>query len=361
MRCYRELPRPAYELGCRAQIVVRQNTADNISSTVSVLSRVLTKPMDLSIIIVSWLAPAHIGECVRSIFRNTRGITFEVLIIQESTLIDLQGVTQSFPSCVLLEGKSLEGIARANNLAASRAQGTSLLFLHPATMLIENSLRTLVNQLRALPNAGALGCQLINEDQTIQANSVQSFPTLLNQVLESEYLRERFPESKLWGMKALHVDWPRLTEVEAVSGACLIVSKSHFERVQGFSQQYSMFREDLDLCFKLRQSGAQVYHVPETRVVHRGGRLLAPTERTAVSMKMSTFHFMRLHRGFASAATYRTAMAVSSIARLAVMGPLMLLGRQVVRHGSQSWRKWVAILFWAIGLRNSAADASKSS
>jgi hypothetical protein len=68
-------------------------------------------------------------------------------------------------------------------------------------------------------------------------------------------------------------------------------------------------------------------------------------------MRESVYWFMRRNRGFGSAAAYRLSLMFTALVRLVVMGPMMILGRNVVRHGSDSWRKWFAILRWSIGIR----------
>ena len=309
--------------------------------------------MDVSIIIVNWNSQAYVRQCLLSIFRNSSGFSFEIIVVDGASFDGCgEMLAREFPSVVFVQSETNVGFARANNLGVRHATGQYLLFLNPDTELLENSVKILLARLKSIPDAGAVGCQLLNRNRTIQTSCVQSFPTVLNQMLDSEYLRERFPESDLWGMSVLHVNWPRHTEVEVVSGACILARRDCFERVGGFTESYFMYGEDLDLCFKLRRSGARVYYVPETRVVHFGGgsTTKAASDFSTVMTRESVFRFMRLNRGLGSALIYRVSMMVTALLRLAVMGPMMLLGNRVVRHGAGSWRKWFAILRWSLGL-----------
>jgi GT2 family glycosyltransferase len=153
-------------------------------------------------------------------------------------------------------------------------------------------------------------------------------------------------------MSVLHVSWPRRTQVEVISGACILARRDCFERVGGFTESYFMYGEDLDLCFKLCRSGAPAYHVPETRIVHHraGSMEKATSDFSTIMIRESVLRFMRFNRGLIPALIYRMSMLVTALVRLAVMGPMMLLGNRVVRHGAGSWRKWFTILCWSLGL-----------
>ena len=309
-------------------------------------------PPQVSIILVNWRSRAAVRQCVGSIWQQTRGIRFEVIVIDNGSG-DGCGtmLAAEFPSTLFIQNETNLGWARANNLAAGRASGSQLLFLHPDTVLIENSVEVLSRELSSLAKAGAVGCQLLNPDRTPQGGCVRSFPTLLNQVLDAEYLHERFPDSSLWGQRVLHVKWPRQAEVEVISGACLMISRSAFDEVGGFHELFFVCGAELDLCFKLRRRGRAVVYVPETSLIHFGGSKARdlPGGITNVMVRESVFRFLALHHGAVRAYVYRVAMAVTAILRLALIPPMMPLGKVVVRHGRGSWVKWVTILRWSVG------------
>ena len=308
--------------------------------------------MEVSIIIVNWNSKGYVRKCLTSVFKHIARIRFEVIVVDGASFDGCdQMLATEFPSVIFIQSATNIGFARANNLGARHATGRVLLFLNPDTELIEDSIQILLQRLDSLPRAGAVGCRLLNRDLTLQTSCVQSFPTVLNQMLDSEYLRERFPDSALWGIAPLHRNSSEPSEVEVISGACILMHRDCFERVGGFTESYFMYGEDLDLCFKLRRSGRSVFYVPETRVVHFGGASTtqAPSNFSNVMMRGSVFHFMRLNRGPLSALAYRVSMMSTALARLLLMGPMMLLGRRVVRHGTSSWRKWAAILRWSLG------------
>ena len=75
-----------------------------------------------------------------------------------------------------------------------------------------------------------MGCKLLNSDGTVQTSCIQSIPTILNQVLDSEVSRAKWPRSPLWGMAPLYNESENPEEVEAITGACIMLKRTVFER-----------------------------------------------------------------------------------------------------------------------------------
>lgn len=326
---------------------------DQVTATINGGHSVPSGSTEVSIIIVNWNSKEFVRQCLRSIFRHTRGNTFEVVVIDGASFDGCdQMVASEFPTAIFIQSPENVGFARANNLGAGHANGDCLLFLNPDTELIEDSIQILFDRMKSLPEAGLVGCRLLNEDRTLQTSCIQTFPTILNQVLDCDFLRFRFPRSRLWGTAAFLSRDGQPEKVEVISGACMFIKRRLFEQVGGFTEEYFMFGEDLDLCYKITRAGAQAYYVPETAVVHYGGRSTqtAGNQFSNVMMRESIHRFLRQNRGRVNATLYRLAMGVSSLVRLVFMLPLLLIsGNQIVRHGTGSAKKWFAILRWSLG------------
>jgi GT2 family glycosyltransferase len=184
---------------------------------------------------------------------------------------------------------------------------------------------------------------------------------VLNQFLDSDFLRGQFPRSSLWGTAAFLSDGCRPEVVEVVSGACVMVKRSVFEQVRGFTERYFMYGEDLDLCFKIRRAGCCVYYLPQTAIVHHGGGSTRQgvNRFSSVMMRESVYRFLRFNRGLPSAAAYRGAMAGSALLRVLLILPLLIVARnRVVKNGPGSLHKWLAILRWSIGMETWARNQS---
>jgi GT2 family glycosyltransferase len=306
---------------------------------------------DVSVIIVNWNSKDYVRRCLSSLSKHSQNIRLEVVVVDAGSFDGCdEMLAQKFPSTIFVQSPENIGFARANNLGVRHSRGRYLLLLNPDTELMENSIRILRDQFRSLPNAGVIGCRLLNSDQTLQKSCVQAFPTVLNQLLDAEFLRARFPNSRLWGITALNSPRRGPAEVEAISGACIFVSREVFDQVGGFSQNYFMYGEDLDLCFKINQAGYRVYHTGETNIIHhgRGSSRQDSQDRSDVIMRESVYRFLRLNRGIASAGGYRVAMACAALIRIALTVLLLAFERSLAR----SLRKWWSILRWSLGLQS---------
>jgi GT2 family glycosyltransferase len=215
----------------------------------------------------------------------------------------------------------------------------------------------LVQALRHLPDAGIVGARLLNGDRTLQTSCVQSFPTVVNQVMDCELLRRWFPRSSLWGMAALFDDSLEPVPVEAISGACLMIKREIFERLGGFDERYFMYSEDIDLGFKVHQAGYKCYYVPPATVIHYGGGSSqnARSAFSSVMIRESVYRFMRLHRGRLAAGCFRLSIGISALLRLPVAMAIWLVRKETGLETNAPVRKWISIFRWSCGMEPWAA------
>ena len=134
--------------------------------------------MDLSVIIVNWNTKKLLEDCLASIFKFTKNLDFEVIVVDNSSSDGSQKMVQNkFPKVKLIQNKDNLGFAKANNIGIKLAIGKYILLLNSDTYLIENSLQKLVEFAVKQENLGVLAPQLLNSDETIQ-QAVGFFPDL---------------------------------------------------------------------------------------------------------------------------------------------------------------------------------------
>jgi len=317
--------------------------------------------MDLSIIIVNWNSKDYLQKCLASILAWTSGIKYEIVVIDSASFDGCEEMLrQQFPQVRFIQREKNNGFAKANNAAFRESSGRYILFLNPDTELVSPTINIMFDYLQKLPNVGAIGCRLLNADKTVQTSCIQAFPTILNQFLDSELLRTLWPKSSLWGNAHLFDVQIKPGEVEAISGACILVKRTIFEQVGYFSEDYFMYAEDLDLCYKIKQAGYKNYYIPNATVVHFGGGSTQkkPSVFSAVMMRESIWRFMRKKRGKIFGLTYRVSTLMSAVGRLAllvVFFPLYLI-RMDAKSWNETFNKWRAILTWSLGFRASALN-----
>lgn len=309
--------------------------------------------MDVSVIIVNWNSREDLKRCIASIRMHTRDIEYEIVVIDSGSNDGCdQMLRENYPDVRFVQSATNLGFARANNRAFEEATGENLLFLNPDTELTGPAITRLRSHLHSHPNAGIVGCRLLNSDGTVQSSCIQSIPTIWNQLLNSQFLRTRWPKSGLWGMSPLFQQGIAPREVEAISGACLMVRRHTFQQVNGFSEEYFMYAEDIDLAYKIRSAGYTNYYLPDATVIHHGGKSShqAGSTFSAVMMPEAIWRFLRKTRGDAYASAYRAAMFASALGRLLLIGlsPSSWTGARpsTFKHGSVL--KWRAVLRWAV-------------
>jgi GT2 family glycosyltransferase len=260
-----------------------------------------------------------------------------------------------YPGTVFLQSNENLGFAGANNYAAEKAQGEYLLFLNPDTEVVGNAIAGILSTARNSYRAGVVGCRLLNTDGTLQMSCVQPFPTVLNQALESNVLFRIFPGLPLGNGSRMLLDQKSPVAAQVISGACLMVRKSVFDEVGGFSPEYFMYTEDVDLCYKIHSAGYINYYTGSVSVIHHGGgssQKRAEHSFTNVQMRASIFKFLEKTRGRFYASLFRAAMFLSGIVRLCMISAAMIpcIATGQYARCRNSFRKWSSIIQWTVGL-----------
>jgi GT2 family glycosyltransferase len=304
--------------------------------------------MDLSIIIVNWNSVDFLKKCLASVKAGTQGIDYEIIVIDSASFDGCGEMLQKqFPEIIFIQSQENVGFARANNIAFEKSCGSKILFLNPDTEIDSSAINIIYEYLQKLPKAGALGCKLLNTDRSIQTSCLQSFPTILNQNLDSEFLRERFPGSALWGMAPLFNNNAEPSLVDAISGACIMIERKVFEEIGKFSEDYFMYTEDIDLCYKVKQAGYLNYYVPDASIVHHGGGSSqeAKSNFAVVMMRESMYKFLLKTKGRVYAWCYRLSMLITALLRLIA---LKINSAIFKRQNINSINKWKAVLQWSL-------------
>lgn len=311
--------------------------------------------MDISIIIVNWNSAAHTEACVSVIRAATRGVQYEIIVVDNASSDGSVEVLKKLPDIRLVISPTNLGFARANNLGYRWSSGKVLLFINPDTSVQGPAISRMYAALLSSPILGVVGCKLLNADLSLQTSCIQAFPTILNQLTDVEVLKVRFPRVRMWGIGALFQEPLGLqpTPVEVVSGACLMIRRDVFEDVGFFSPDYFMYGEDADLCHKVVRGGFQVGYVADATVIHYGGQSSKQTKESSfgdVVTREAICTFLAKTRGKSYARAYSCSMCLAAMTRLLLLGllPLSLLGKD--REGaSATRRKWWKILRWSLG------------
>lgn len=302
----------------------------------------------LSIIIVNWNSKDFLRKCLGSVYANTRGITYEIIVVDGASFDGCgEMLAREFPEVRFIQLEENVGFAKANNLGFGQSQGECVLFLNPDTEVVGDAIRVLHDALMKHKDAGGLVPKLLNHDLSLQIDCVQSMPTILNQVLNSGAWNSLFLKTPLLGNQVEPV------EIEVLPGASIMTRRETFEQAGRFASEYFMYCEDVDLSFQFKRIGLRNYYVPGASIIHHGGGSSdrAVSKFSAVMMRESIWRFLTKTRGRYYALGYRVSMMLAAICRLFLLG--ILLPFSVVRGrlapARNSLQKWLAILSWSLG------------
>jgi GT2 family glycosyltransferase len=317
--------------------------------------------LDLSVVIVSWNTCSYLEKCLVALRNNSAGLGVQVVVVDNASTDGSAGlVRERFPEVLLLQASCNLGFARANNLGEKHAASDVLLFLNPDTEVTGDALGKMLSYLQSQESVGAVGAHLLNSDMSFQESCVQAFPTIWNQLLDSDLLRRWFPQSKLWGVHTGRSEESEAVNVDAVSGACLMMKRSVFEAIGGFDEHYFMYSDDLDLCYRTWKAGYSVQYMNGCEVIHHKGQssLQQNQEFEALQQRESMTQFFRSQRGRSYSVAYKAGMAIIAGCRAVVLIGMMACGKKLVqgRAIGSALEKWFAVLRWSLSLQGYRAE-----
>ncbi len=269
--------------------------------------------MDLSIVIVSWNTREILAQCLSSIYRYPPAGTFDVWVVDNASTDDsVPMIKTDFPDVRLIENRENIGFAPANNQAIRASGGDYVLLLNPDTEVSAGTFDTLRDFLQVHPDVGAVGPKTLNPDGSLQT-SCYPFPTLSRELWRLLHLDKIAP----YGSYRM-AEWAaRPREVDALLGACILFPRKVLDEIGLFDENYFMYTEEIDLCYRARQSGKKLFWVPETSIVHYGGQ---STRQAAAEMFLqlykSKLQFFRKHYGVTAGWLYKLILFFTAVPRL---------------------------------------------
>ena len=213
-----------------------------------------------------------------------------------------------FPGVSIVEQANL-GLGAAWNRGIEATRTPYILILNADAWLTEGSLARLVAFAESRRDAAVVGPRLLNPDGTLQ-RSVRGFPTVWRLATEYFFLRKLAPRSTaLNAFYAGGFDHDSVRESDFVMGACLLVRRDAIEQVGPLDEEFFLFSEETDWCYRFHEAGWKVLFYPGAECVHiggasHGGRLYRENLR-------GHLRFLEKHRGVRVAERARRMLIVA--------------------------------------------------
>jgi len=226
----------------------------------------------VAVVVVTYDALPWIEPCLESL----RGVQ-TVVVDNGSRDGTVVFVRERFPEVQLIEAEN-RGLGAGWNLGLHATDSRYALLLNADAWLVDGALERLVDFADTRPRAAVVGPRLLNQDGTLQ-RSVRGFPTLWRLATEYFFLRKLAPgSSALNAFYAGGFDHDEVRAVEVVMGACMLVRREAVDDVGYSDEDYFLFSEETDWCYRFRVAGWEVVFFPGAECVHirgaaHGGRL----------------------------------------------------------------------------------------
>jgi hypothetical protein len=230
---------------------------------------------DLSIITISTDEAHFLEPCLQSIFSNPPRVETEIWVIDNLCRDETRSVASSFPEVNLVTNRERYGFCRNNNIGILNSTGRYVMLLNPDTEVFPGTLDVMVDFMDNHPTVGACGPKVLNPDGSLQW-SCRYFPTPHAVISRGTPLRNLSP-FKCWHEEYIMADWKHdeLRAVDWVLGACLLVRRRTIAEVGLLDERFKKYYEDIDWCYRMKQTGWNICYVPHARIMHHYQRASA--------------------------------------------------------------------------------------
>jgi len=226
----------------------------------------------VSAIIVNFNAGPLLRGCVDSLLACPLAV--EVIVVDNASHDGSLESLPDSPHIRVIRNATNVGFAAACNIGIHASSAPFLLFLNPDCFFEPGAVPALLDGLQSDDRVGMVGGLLVNEDGSEQRGGRRAVPTPWRSFVRA------------FGLHRFAHRWPKLfydfhlhkqplpeepIEVEAISGACMLVKREVMKEVGLWDEGYVLHCEDLDWCIRFRQIGWKILFVPDARISHALG------------------------------------------------------------------------------------------
>ncbi len=278
------------------------------------MNDMLSRPLDLAIVIVNYNTSALLRDCLRSVFASTGKLKLAVCMVDNASPDDSVAIVRAeFPQVHVIANQGNVGYPAANNqglryfgfgdltpqpsfdtpsravstgssfsatrevvlpsLQGRRDRGAGLprfaLLLNPDTVLPPDALAQMLAFMESHSTAGAAGPKLVRLDGSLDRACRRSFPTPTTSLYHLTKLDKLFPRSPRFARYDLsYLDPNVVTRVDAIVGAFMLVRREAIVQAGLLDETFFMYGEDLDWAKRITDAGWEVWYNPQVTVLH---------------------------------------------------------------------------------------------
>lgn len=228
--------------------------------------------MDLSIVIVNHNTKNLTNQTIKSVIDTTYGIDYEIIVVDNSS-VQSEIYSSSDSRVKVIAHVANNGFGNACNIGANIAIGRYVLFLNSDTIMQKDTLKKSVMYMDSHRDIGCLGIKTLLKNGEFDHGCKRGFPTPINSLCYVLKLDKIFKNNKKFGGYTLsYLSNDQTNEVDSVSGAFMLIPKPVLAKVGLFDESIFMYAEDIDLCYRIKQSGLKVVYYADVYMIHLKGQ-----------------------------------------------------------------------------------------
>lgn len=231
----------------------------------------------LSIIIVNYNTYKLTKQTIDSVLARSGSLAFEIILVdnasQDGSIQRIQEEyvrAQEAGQLRIICNEANLGFAKANNIGMRVARGTYILLLNSDTYVVDDCLEKSLAYMAEHPQVGALGCKVVLPDGTLDHACKRGFPTPAASLYYLLGWDKKDP-IKYGQYDALHLGEDEVGEVDCLMGAYMLMPRHVLDEVGMLDEDFFMYGEDIDLCFRIKEGGYKIVYYPEARIIHHKG------------------------------------------------------------------------------------------
>lgn len=257
--------------------------------------------VDISIVIVNYNVKEFAANLLDSLEKARKDFKIEIILVDNASSDgSVSYLKRRYPKVIYIENKKNTGFGKANNQAINIVNGKYTLLINPDTIVSQNTLEVMHRHMEMHPETAAAGCKMLNPDGTFAQESRRSVPTPMSALWKIIGLSRLFPNSPRFSAYYLGgEDENKEARVPVLSGAFMFFRTKILKEARGFDEQFFMYGEDIDLCYRVREMGCEIDYVPKTTIIHYKGESTKKENLDyVVTFNKAIYQFFRKHYSF---------------------------------------------------------------
>jgi len=294
----------------------------------------------VAVAILNWNGLAHLQTYLPDLVAYSGQATV-YLIDNGSTDASVEWVRSHYPTVVLIVLPTNYGFCGGYNIGLSQLQEPYFILLNSDVRVTPDWIAPMLHLLENNPSIGACQPKLLDVNNTSRFEYAGACGGFLD--------RYGFPFCRGRLFQTLEEDqhqYDQALPVHWATGAALMIRSDLYKSVGGFDTRFFAHMEEIDLCWRLRIAGHQIYCCPQSTVYHLGGGTLAVDNPRKTFLNVRN-NLLMLYKNIPKRGRWKIILAKLTLDGIA--GVYFLLGGK--------WKSTLAIIrgHWAFYTSSAAA------